>query len=67
MCNHCSSDPRDRISQAEQALWGLRTLMNQLPLGEDVSAQGVASIVALIHERLDGASTAIQSYVPRDV
>lgn len=67
MCNHCSSDPRDQISQAEQALWGLRLLMSQLPPGEDVSAEGVASIIGLIHERLNGAATAIQSYRPRDV
>jgi hypothetical protein len=67
MCNHCSSDPRDRIAQAERALWGLRHLINQLEPGEELNAEGIGSIVTMIHEQLEGAATEVQTFVPRTV
>ena len=66
MCNHCSPDPRDRIGEAERALWGLRSLVNQISPNGDISSEGIGAIIGLIHDRLDGAATDISDYVPRN-
>lgn len=65
MCNHCTQDPRDRILQAERALWGLRTVLAELPPGSGIPAEGLGTLVAIIHDRLDSAAEAIQDFVPR--
>lgn len=65
MCNHCSSDPRDAVGEVEMALCGLRHLVNQLPLGADVGATGLGSLLGLLHDRLRPASDTLQDYVPR--
>lgn len=66
MCNRCSSDPRDAVGEAERALLGLRTLVNQLPLGGDISATGLGELLGLIHDRLEPAAEKLQDYIPRD-
>lgn len=66
MCNRCSEDPRDQIAHAELALWGLRTLVNHLPVDCGLSAEQLGGLLSLIHDRLDGAADAIQGYVPRE-
>lgn len=66
MCNRCSSDPRDAVGEAERALLGLRTLVNQLPPGGDINPVGLGELLGLIHDRLEPASDTLQNYVPRD-
>ena len=58
-------DPRDSIAHAEAALGGLRIMLSQQPLSESVSPHDVAALVGLIHDRLQPAVEAIQTYVPR--
>jgi hypothetical protein len=65
MCNHCSSDPRDALGEVEEALCGLRVLVNKLPIGEEVGASGLGAILGLLHDRLRPASDALQDYIPR--
>lgn len=65
MCNKCNEDPRDSIGDAEQALAGLSIMLNELGKNGHIRAIDVAPIVSLIHERLQGATDAIQGYVPR--
>ena len=65
MCNHCSSDPRDAVGEAESALRCLRIILNELPPAADVPATGLASLVSLIHDRLGPASDKLQDYVQR--
>ena len=65
MCNRCSSDPRDAVGEAERALLGLRTLVNELPAGAQVHAEGLGGLLGLIHDRLDSASESLQDYIPR--
>jgi hypothetical protein len=66
MCNRCSSDPRDAVGEAERALLGLRILVNELPPGADVHANGLGALLGLIHDRLEPAADALQGYTPRD-
>ena len=66
MCNRCTIDPRDRISQAERALWSLRSLVNHLPPGSDMPAEDLGPLLSLVHDHFDEAADAIQGYVPRD-
>ncbi|MBP9184279.1 MAG: hypothetical protein KBF78_14180 [Fuscovulum sp.] len=66
MCNAGRPDPRDAVGVAERALWGLRILIHELPPDADIPASGIGPILDLIHDRLDPAVDALQSYVPRD-
>lgn len=63
----CTEDPRDSLAHAEAALCGLRIMLSQQPLGESVSPHDVAALVGLIHDRLQPAVEAVQTYVPRPV
>lgn len=65
MCNHCSKDPRDAINEAELALLGLRTMVNQLAKYDSLSVDGTGALLGLIHDRLAPACTALENYVPR--
>lgn len=65
MCNRCNQDPRDSIGEAEQALAGLSILLSELGPNGHIRAVDIAPLVGLIHERLEGATDAIQNYVPR--
>lgn len=65
MCNRCNEDPRDDIAFAEEALGGLARLLCELPNNADVPARSLTPLLRIIHDRLDGATTAIQNYVSR--
>lgn len=66
MCNHCSTDPRDKIYAAERALLGLRLLLAQLPASADVQAEPLSALVGLVHDQLEVAALQIEGYAPRD-
>lgn len=66
MCNRCSRDPRDAIGEADRALFGLRVLLSELPPDADVPASGIGPLLALIHDRMEGAADQVQDYVPRN-
>ena len=65
MCNYRTHDPRDAAGEAEQALLGLRIMLNELPPGADVPANRIASLVGIIHDRLGPAVDQLQDYIPR--
>lgn len=65
MCNKCNEDPRENIDDAEKALAGLSILLSELGSNGHIRAVDIAPLVGLIHERLEGATDAIQNYVPR--
>jgi hypothetical protein len=65
MCNHCSKDPRDAISEAELALQGLRLMVSQMAPNDNLSVDGTGALLGLIHDRLSPATVALQDYVPR--
>lgn len=65
MCNRCSSDPRDAVGEAEDALLGLRLLVNECAPSGDIDAKGLGALLGLIHDRLAPAVEKLQGYVPR--
>lgn len=66
MCNHCSTDPRDAIGEADRALFGLCLLVSELPPDADIPASGIGPLLSLIRNRMEGAADRIQNYVPRE-
>lgn len=65
MCNRCSRDPRDAIAEAEDALRGLRILVNEAGPSADLEGKGMGALLGLIHDRLQPAVEKLQDYVPR--
>ena len=61
MCDP-TPDPRDAAGAAERALFGLRRLLNELPPSHDLSAECIAPLVELIHDRLEPAVDALQKW-----
>ena len=66
MCENCTRDPRDLVSEGEIALGALAHILSLVPPSADLPADCVAGIVALIHEKMHGSVEALQAYVPRD-
>lgn len=66
MCENCTRDPRDLVSEGEIALGALAHILSLVPPSSEVPAESVAGIVALIHEKMHGSVEALQAYVPRD-
>lgn len=64
-CDPRPEDPRDAIAYAESALYGVRVLLSQQPMGESVSPHDVAAVLGVIHDRMRPAVEAIQSYAPK--
>lgn len=65
MCNHCSLDPRDAAAEADDALRGLRILVNECAPSGDLDAKGIGALLGLIHDRLRPAVEKLQDYGPR--
>lgn len=66
MCNTCSKDPRDAITDAERALFGLQLIISELPGDADIPSCGLAPLLTLIHDRLYPAVMQLDGYVPRN-
>ncbi len=64
MCNRCSRDPRDAVAEAEDALRGLRILVNKCGPSADLEGTGIGALLGLIHDRLGPAVEKLQDYVP---
>lgn len=57
-------DPRDAADEAANALCGLAILVGDAD--GSLPARYLASLLLLIHDRLEPATRALQDYVPRD-
>lgn len=66
MCNQDSDDPRDAAMEASAALGGLSRLLAGLRCDADLPPQGLASLVGLVHEKLEPAVDALQRCSLRD-